>query len=301
MPKYPKVTAADVEVDTSAAHGAPLASVVREKAGVLIDHLRRCCVGLSLVALLRAAAYGASARPSGDTHIAHCFSSVSDVAALPLGLLVLCCDCALQKDVLGSIMTLLLAAALCDATACASLIAARRAPWGVGHTGADIWECALVASCALQAVLLRGAWELYGLVRTLSSGDPSPVSPLECICEEENAQLLADCDGCTPGPGSQLYQARVERASPSAQALLSDERLEVNISPDHEDLMIGRIGYLTSPFQLVPYAESAHADSVLMFSGIKHSRNSRNPRQWNVVPTDSVRSVSNLRETRISL
>lgn len=124
---------------------------------------------------------------------------------------------------LGSLLTLLLTATVCDIGAVIIYLSAvgihgifsimgpiamdEGAPEAVAFIG--VWECILVASIALEMALCFSAWKFYQVFREAGIYPPNvssvrvykEVSPLEFLCEAEDVALLSDqCSACNRTP-----------------------------------------------------------------------------------------------------
>jgi len=186
----------------------------------------RCCVAALLVlAALRCVALHFYAAPTGLAWTAHMLSCAADgiatVGAVPALLKVTIGSC-LQHRCLGSLLTLLLTATVCDVAAIGIFIVSsgvrgliqlmgpiatdEGAPPAVAFIG--IWECILVSSISLETALCVAAWQLYRAFReagkyppNAASNLPREVSALEFLCEAEDVALLSDqCNGCNRTP-----------------------------------------------------------------------------------------------------
>lgn len=194
----------------------------------------RCCVaGLVILAFLRGLAIAARAAPStGRTRTAHLLSFAADgiaiCGALPALLSGMTGPC-VQRRCLGSLLTLLLAAALTDISASIAIfgpggamynkspdtgggggaVSVSDKPWGLVATdeGAPasaaffgIWDCILVASLSLEVALFVSSWQLYRAFREAGAYPPGAsgaelprrVSWMELMCEAEDAALIRD-------------------------------------------------------------------------------------------------------------
>lgn len=199
----------------------PLLRVPHEAADPL-QHARFCVVGLVAVSSLRGCAVNVYNMPSGLHWTAHMLSVAADaisiVGASPVFTLTTL-SAIVEHRCLGSLLTLLLTAALCDlgaaiiffSTAGGSFwilmgpatAADEGAPSSVAFIG--VWECILTSSNVLQAALCVSAWRFYSAFREAGIYPPDAegvrvhkeVSPLELICEAEDVALLSDhCASC---------------------------------------------------------------------------------------------------------
>lgn len=187
----------------------------------------RCCVGALLVlAALRCVAISFYSAPAGLAWTAHMLSCAADgiatFGAVPVLLRVTMGSC-LQHRCLGSLLTLLLTATVCDVAAVGIFIVSsgvrgliqlmgpiatdEGAPPAVAFIG--IWECILVSSISLETALCVVAWQLYRAFREAGTYPPNAaaanlpreVSALEFLCEAEDVALLSDqCTGCNRTP-----------------------------------------------------------------------------------------------------
>lgn len=205
----------------------------------------RCCVaGLGILALLRGIAIAACAAPSsGRTRTAHLLSFAADgiaiCGALPALLSGMTGPC-VQRRCLGSLLTLLLAAALTDISAGIAIfgpggamhsrnpdnaggrggvVGSSDKPWSLVATdeGAPasaaflgIWDCILLASLSLEVALFVSSWQLYRAFREAGAYPPGAsgaelpreVSWMELMCEAEDAALISHSmsSACTRSP-----------------------------------------------------------------------------------------------------
>lgn len=175
----------------------------------------RCCFGgFVTLTVLRWCAASMYACPSGSSWTANMLSCAADILAaagsVPALSLVHVGAC-VQSRCLGSLLTLLLTALMCDMVAVVMFLGAGDSAYLGGpiaiDEGApalvaylDAWECILLSSVSLQVALCVSAWQLYRICREAglypSAGGGGPlrleVSPLEFLCEAEDVALLND-------------------------------------------------------------------------------------------------------------
>jgi len=181
----------------------------------------RCCIGgLLALAALRGCAVSVYTSPGGLAWTAHMLSCAADAIAM-LGSLPVFATSAIGSCVhhrcLGSLLTLLLTATVCDVGAVVIFLSTaggvfrlmgpvatdEGAPAAVAFIG--VWECILVSSISLQVALCLSAWQFYRAFREAGIYPPNAanvrvhkeVSALEFLCEAEDVALLSDqCSGC---------------------------------------------------------------------------------------------------------
>mmetsp|Transcript_41411 Transcript_41411/g.119200 ORF Transcript_41411/g.119200 Transcript_41411/m.119200 type:complete len:297 (-) Transcript_41411:3-893(-) len=206
--------------------------VIPKKAEEPLQHAKCCVVGLLVVSTLRGCAIKVYSTPAGLHWTAHMLSTVADAIGIfgssPVfanaGLKV-----CVQNRFLGSLMTLLLTAVLCDlgaafifvSTASPSMWVLMRpmateegAPSAVAFIG--VWECILVASNLCQAALCVSVWRFYRALREAGVYPPDAtqarvaqeVSPFELVCEAEDVALLSDhCSACGGSAAVDYYDS----------------------------------------------------------------------------------------------
>lgn len=181
----------------------------------------RCCLaGLVFLIFLRGCSVNVYNSPCGMAWTAHMLSCASDIIAAigasPVLIPRLVGSCVHQRC-LGSLLTLLLTATVCDLGAMAvyfstvggafelvgAAAAEEGAPSALAFVGA--WECIIVSSVSLQLALCFSAWQFYRAFREAGIYPPNlsrarvraEVSPLEFLCEAEDVALLSDhCSAC---------------------------------------------------------------------------------------------------------
>jgi len=201
-----------------------------------------------ILAFLRGFAIAACAAPSsGRTRTAHLLSFAADgiaiCGALPAVLSNMTGPC-VQRRCLGSLLTLLVAAALTDISAGIAIFGPSGAihgsspdnagsrgrvvslsgkPWGLVATdeGAPssaaffgIWDCILLASLSLEVALFVSIWQLYRAFREAGAYPPGAsgvelpreVSWMELMCEAEDAALITHSmsSACTRSANASL-------------------------------------------------------------------------------------------------
>lgn len=210
------VLAADQGRPPNAKDQPPARAMPEEAAGPLC-HVRCCLSGLLALMVLRVAAVNTYNTPGGLTWTGHLLSCAADVVAL-LGSVPVVSSSAVGACVnnkcLGSLLTLLLTAGLCDAGAATIFLGTvggsfrlsdplakdEGAPAGVAFI--DVWECILLSSLALELALCVSVWQFYRAYREAGFYPPNAaqlrlkeVSALEFICEAEDVALLSEhCD-----------------------------------------------------------------------------------------------------------
>jgi len=191
-----------------------------------LRHTRCCVIGLLTLAALRGCAVNVYTSPAGLAWTAHMLSCASDgiamVGSLPVFATNTISSC-VHHRCLGSLLTLLLTATVCDIGAVIIYLSAvgihgifsimgpiamdEGAPEAVAFIG--VWECILVASIALEMALCFSAWKFYQVFREAGIYPPNvssvrvykEVSPLEFLCEAEDVALLSDqCSACNRTP-----------------------------------------------------------------------------------------------------
>lgn len=185
----------------------------------------RCCIaGLVALAVLRGCAVSVYNSPAGLAWTAHMLSCSADaiatLGALPVLVTRLIGSC-VHHRCLGSLLTLLLTATVCDFGAAVIFLSTaggifrlmgpvatdEGAPASVAFIG--VWECILLSSVSLEFALCVSAWQFYRAFREAGIYPPNApnirvhkeVSPLEFLCEAEDVALLSDqCNACTRHP-----------------------------------------------------------------------------------------------------
>mmetsp|Transcript_24678 Transcript_24678/g.70431 ORF Transcript_24678/g.70431 Transcript_24678/m.70431 type:complete len:341 (+) Transcript_24678:1-1023(+) len=183
-------------------------------------HIRFCVGALLVLTVLRRCAASVCISPVGLSWTAHMLSSVSDiiagVAATPVLIPNLVGAC-VHHRCLGSLLTLLLTAALCNFGASIVFLSSaggifsfmgpvatdEGAPKSIAVVG--VWECILLSSVSLEFALCISTWQFYGAFREAGIYPPNggyalvrrEVSPLEFLCEAEDVALLSEqCVEC---------------------------------------------------------------------------------------------------------
>jgi hypothetical protein len=181
---------------------------------------RLCVVGLMALGGLRGLVHSVYAPPAGLAWTAHMLSCAADVIAMLGSLPVLVTrsiGSCVHHRCLGSLLTLLLTATVCDFGAVVIFLSTaggifqfmgpvatdEGAPAALAFIG--VWECILLSSIALEIALCTSAWKFYRAFREAGIYPPSSanvkvhpeVSPLEFLCEAEDVALLSDqCVAC---------------------------------------------------------------------------------------------------------
>lgn len=206
---------------------------------------RICVSGFLVLGILRWCAAHVYPAPGGLSWTAHILSSgadfISTIGCLPVVLTTYLHEC-VHRRILGSLLTLLLTATVCDCGA--SLIFLSGAGGRVfplmGSVAVDegaprwlaiigVWESILLSSVSLQLSLVVSVWQYYRAFREGGIYPPAAnarlyqeVSTLEFLCEAEDVALLSDhCDAnCTRSPdGSQEEEDPEGEHSPNLQGL----------------------------------------------------------------------------------
>lgn len=221
--------------------------VAQEKAAaesaLPLVHGRCCLLGLTVLELIRAAAWWQGTIPGYSVFGMHFLTTTSDIAcllcAMPLFVTGTQGQC-VQLGCLGPMLTLVFAMSLVDISALgAYLVVATPRPLAPGARSyvdaleacVGVWEFALVASVALQMALCASSWRVYRELRMTGlyppGSDPAGVgkireiSVMEVMCEAEDVELLADCEvNCDTGLKSPLlaYPAAAASSSTSPDA-----------------------------------------------------------------------------------
>lgn len=185
----------------------------------------RCCIaGLMTLAALRGCAVSVYTSPAGLAWTAHMLSCAADAIAC-LGSMPVFATSAIGSCVhhrcLGSLLTLLLTATVCDVGAVVIFLSTsgglfrlmgpvatdEGAPAAVAFIG--VWECILLSSISLEVALCLSAWQFYRAFREAGIYPPNAanvrvhkeVSALEFLCEAEDVALLSDqCSACNRSP-----------------------------------------------------------------------------------------------------
>mmetsp|Transcript_90716 Transcript_90716/g.211044 ORF Transcript_90716/g.211044 Transcript_90716/m.211044 type:complete len:302 (+) Transcript_90716:90-995(+) len=262
----PLVTAAR---HSNRARVAPLPLVVPDDAAEPLCHAR-CCIGglLSLIAL-RGCAVGVFTSPAGLAWTAHMLSCAADSIAA-LGCLPVFVTSAIGSCVhhrcLGSLLTLLLTAVVCDIGAAVIFLSTaggifhyvgpaatdEGAPAALAFAG--VWELILLSSVSLEVALCSTAWQFYRAFREAGTYPPNlsgvrvhkEVSPLEFLCEAEDVALLSDqCSACNREPSRAMsgedqfnFVRPIDRSIPFSE--FEDAKLDVNL-PVHHELLVNRL------------------------------------------------------------
>lgn len=190
------------------------------EASAPLRHTRCCVIGLLSLAAIRGCAVSVYTSPAGLARTAHMLSCASDgiaiVGSLPVFATSTSSSC-VHHRCLGSLLTLLLTATICDVGAVIIYLIGIHgilsrmgpiamdggAPEAVAFVG--VWECILVASVALEMALCVSAWNFYRVFREAGIKLPNisgariykEVSPLELVCEAEDvARLSNQCTAC---------------------------------------------------------------------------------------------------------
>jgi len=192
---------------------------------------RFCIAGLLTLSALRGCAVSIYNSPAGLAWTAHMLSCSADVIAMLGALPVLftrAIGACVHHRCLGSLLTLLLTATVCDFGAAVIFLSTaggvfrlmgpvatdEGAPPGFAFVG--VWECILLSSVSLEFALCTSAWQFYRAFREAGIYPPNAhnirvhkdVSPLEFLCEAEDVALLSDqCNACTRRPSSLTDEA----------------------------------------------------------------------------------------------
>lgn len=229
MPRLAKSRPSDRAARRKALEGR--LRVAQEKAAaeaaLPIVHGRCCLMGLTVLELIRTAAWWQGTIPGYSVFGMHFLTTTSDIAcilcALPLFTTGTQGQC-VQLGCLGPMLTLVFAMSLVDISALgAYLVVATPRPLSPGAKSyvdaleacVGVWEWALVASVALQMALCASSWRVYRELRMTGlyppGSDPAGVgkireiSVMEVMCEAEDVELLADCEvNCETGLKSPL-------------------------------------------------------------------------------------------------
>lgn len=211
----------------------------------------RCCLGglLGLMAL-RCAAVKTYVIPGGLTWTGHLLSCAADMVALlgsiPVANLSTLGAC-VHHRCLGSLLTLLLTAGLCDAGAASIFLGTAGASFRltdplakdegapVGVAFIDVWECILLSSLALELALCFSVWQFYRACRQAGVYPPNAaqlqlreVSALEIICEAEDVALLSDqCDALRSPSADMEFRIHEHRAQNVGPYSLEHEDTEL--------------------------------------------------------------------------
>mmetsp|Transcript_77039 Transcript_77039/g.160318 ORF Transcript_77039/g.160318 Transcript_77039/m.160318 type:complete len:419 (+) Transcript_77039:36-1292(+) len=181
----------------------------------------RCClVGLVVLVILRGCAVNIYNSPAGLAWTAHMLSCSSDSIAIVGATPILFSNsvrACVNHRCLGSLLTLLLTATVCDFGAAIIFLSTaggvfrlmgpvatdEGAPKNFAFIG--VWECILLASVSLEFALCISTWQFYRSFREAGIYPPNAtnrglykrVSPLEFLCEAEDVALLSDqCHTC---------------------------------------------------------------------------------------------------------
>mmetsp|Transcript_119600 Transcript_119600/g.345762 ORF Transcript_119600/g.345762 Transcript_119600/m.345762 type:complete len:401 (+) Transcript_119600:88-1290(+) len=182
---------------------------------------RFCVAGLLLLGVLRGCAARVCISPVGLSWTSVTLSGASDmisvVGMMPMLISKLIGAC-VQYRCLGSLLTLLLTAAVCNIGSAIMFLSAAGGIFSImGPVAADegapkpiaivgVWECIMLSSVSLELALCVSAWQFYGAFREAGIYPPNggyslvqkEVSPLEFLCEAEDVALLSDqCPGCS--------------------------------------------------------------------------------------------------------
>jgi len=182
-----------------------------------IRHGRWCLLGLAVLQAIRIASWCLGNIPASSVTGMHLLTTTADLSCIfftvPLMLTGVQGRC-VQQGCLGPVLTLVFAMVIVDLSAFGSyLIVAAPRPL---HAGAKsyvdtleacigAWEFALFASVALQLALSISVWRIYrelrlaGLYPPGSEGNMREISVLEVMCEAEDVELLAQCEGRCSG------------------------------------------------------------------------------------------------------
>lgn len=200
---------------------------VPDAAKLPMMHAQLSGVGLVVVCCLRVCIMNVYSLPAGLHWTAHMLSVAADSVSISGAVPVFsrtCMSACVEHRCLGSLMTLLVTAVLCDAGASAIFLSTagsdtwrlmqavateEGAPRSVAFIG--VWECLLLSSFVLEATLCISAWRFYCVFReaglyppdAAASHVPKNVSPFELVCEAEDVALLSDqCNSCGIGAHS---------------------------------------------------------------------------------------------------
>lgn len=182
--------------------------------------VRICVAGLLALAALRCCGASVYGSPTGMMWTADMLSMAADgiaiIGALPVFMNKLIGTC-VHNRCLGSLLTLLLTATVCDAGAAVMFLSSEGDAWRLMwqravHEGAPkavafigVRECFLISSISLELALCASAWHFYRAFREAGAYPPNiasvrvprDVSPLEFLCEAEDVALLSDhCEAC---------------------------------------------------------------------------------------------------------
>jgi len=186
------------------------------QAALPLVHGRCCLMGLTVLELIRTAAWWQGTIPGYSVFGMHFLTTTSDIAcilcSLPLFATGTQGQC-VQLGCLGPMLTLVFAMSLVDISALgAYLVVATPRPLSPGAKSyidlleacVGVWEFALVASVALQMALCASSWRVYRELRLAGlyppGSDPAgaskirEISIMEVMCEAEDVELLADCE-----------------------------------------------------------------------------------------------------------
>uniref|UniRef100_A0A7S0FR41 Uncharacterized protein n=1 Tax=Pyrodinium bahamense TaxID=73915 RepID=A0A7S0FR41_9DINO len=251
------------------ARAAPLPLVVPEDAAGPLCHTRCCIGGLVTLIALRGCAVSVYTSPAGLAWTAHMLScaadSIATVGSLPVFVSSAIGSC-VHHRCLGSLLTLLLTAMVCDVGAAIIFLSTgggmfhmmgpaatdEGAPASFAFVG--VWELILVSSISLEVALCSAAWQFYRAFREAGIYPPNgasakvrkEVSPLEFLCEAEDVALLSDqCNACDrtpsrsmPGEDRQDFVRVIDVTLPFSE--FEDAKLDVNL-PVHTELLVNRL------------------------------------------------------------
>mmetsp|Transcript_44478 Transcript_44478/g.102647 ORF Transcript_44478/g.102647 Transcript_44478/m.102647 type:complete len:256 (-) Transcript_44478:80-847(-) len=181
-----------------------------------LRHLSLALLGLSLLMILRCAAWTLGIQPSTPAYLMNAMSVGIDICTLVIGLPLVCTGpfgCCLKRSCLGPSITLLFALAAIDVCAlCAFFAYVAPQPMPAGEHSVlqkvelmcTTWQSILIASVCLEIASCTAAWHLYQDLRLAGLYPPhnlmfrkgrlpAKVSPLEIFCESEDIALLEDC------------------------------------------------------------------------------------------------------------
>jgi len=168
---------------------------------------------------------------------------------------------------LGSLLTLLLTATVCDVGAVVIFLSTaggvfrlmgpvatdEGAPAAVAFIG--VWECILLSSISLETALCLSAWQFYRAFREAGIYPPNAanvrvhkeVSALEFLCEAEDVALLSDqCSACnrTPSRSRDPNDERADFVRPHDAIPYSEfeETGKIDIDmPVHQEMHLNRL------------------------------------------------------------
>jgi len=224
------------------------------EAALPLIHGRCCIMGLTVLELIRTAAWWQGTIPGYSVFGMHFLTTTSDIAcilcAFPLFATGTQGQC-VQLGCLGPMLTLVFAMSLVDISALgAYLVVATPRPLSPGAKSyvdaleacVGVWEFALVASVALQMALCASSWRVYRELRVTGlyppGSDPAGVgkireiSIMEVMCEAEDVELLADCEvNCdTTGLKSPLLVEAIPPSTPAPPAATAKPSTEFTVN-----------------------------------------------------------------------